>query len=396
MRIRRIVVFLAVVLSLLAVTQVYIALSVSQWLDLIPMDSAIRTGLAGTLLALLLVLNLSIPLRIFLRRSAIRSSKVLQRLILLPGFTWHLTAIWMSVLLVVKDLSLKVIGMIYGNQLVDNHSVIHTCNAVTIGAPLIMAGYGALKTARDYRVEKISLEFSQLPSGLNGFTIVQVSDIHSGIYMSEREMNKILEILNSLNAGIAVLTGDYVDSRASEIAPVAKVFSRIRTEYGTFGCMGNHDLFDNYPVITKAMREQGIRMLDNESVVINADGDKLNLLGVGDRDRRYDLAKFDQALDGVDPDGFKVVLAHRPNLFPEAVKAGIDLQLSGHTHGGQIGIKLGPFSFSPADLVEKYPLGHYEEGKSQLYVNPGVGMVFAPVRFGIRPEITLITLNCKA
>jgi predicted MPP superfamily phosphohydrolase len=395
MRIRKILVFLAVVLSVLAVTQLYVAVSVSRWLDLIPMDSAIHTGLKGTLLALLLVLNLSIPLRIFLRGSAIRSSKVLQRLILLPGFTWHLTAIWMSMLLVAKDLSLKVIGLIYGSQVLENHSVIHACNAVTIGAPLIMAGYGALKTARDYRVERINLEFSQLPSGLNGLTIAQVSDIHSGIYMSEREMNKILEILNSLHAGIAVLTGDYVDSRASEIAPVARVFSQIRTEYGIFGCMGNHDLFDDYPVITKAMREKGIRMLDNESAVIKADGDVLNVLGVGDRDRRYNLARFDQALEGVDPDGFKVVLAHRPNLFPEAVKAGIDLQLSGHTHGGQVGIKLGPFSFSPADFVGKYSLGHYEEGKSQLYVNPGVGMVFAPVRFGIRPEITLITLNCK-
>lgn len=396
MRIRKVFVFLAVVLSVLAVTQTYIAISVSRWLDLFPMDPPVRTALKGALLAVLLVLNLSVPVRIFLRASTIRSSRFVQWLILMPGFTWHLTAIWMSALLVVKDLSLKIVGWIYGSSLAENPSVLHVCNAATIGAPLIMAGYGALKTARDYRVEEINLEFSQLPSGLKGLTIAQISDIHSGIYMSEREMNKILEILNSLHPAIAVLTGDYVDSRASEIGPVARVFSRIRTEYGTFACMGNHDLFDDYPTITKAMRESGIKMLDNESALIKVNGDELNLLGVGDRERRYDLAKFDQALEGVDPDGFKVLLAHRPNLFAEAVNAGIDLQLSGHTHGGQVGLKVGPFTFSPADLVEKYPLGHYQEGKSQLYVNPGVGMVFAPVRLSVRPEITLITLTSKS
>lgn len=392
MRAFRILIFLCTVLTVLALAQGYIGVTVYAWLLQMPLSPVARHLTEWSLLALLIFLNLAIPIRMFFR-AELRKSPFLRRVVLFPGFTWLLTSLWMSMLLAVKDVFLWVLSVLPARSLAENPAILHTCNAAAIGTPLIMAGYGALKTARDYKIERINIEFENLPSGLKGFTVAQISDIHSGMYMSEREMNKILELVNALNPNLAVLTGDYVDTRAAEIGPVARVFSKIRSDYGVFACMGNHDLFDDYSKISAAMKESGITMLENSNRTLKVNGEDLNLLGVGDRDRHYDLVRLDRAIENLDPDGFKILLAHRPNMFSEASAAGIDLQLSGHTHGGQVGIKLGPIFLNPVSLVEKYTRGHYRSGKSHLYVNPGVGMVFAPVRISVQPEITLITLS---
>ena len=209
--------------------------------------------------------------------------------------------------------------------------------------------------------------------------------------MNENEMISIREIMDSQHPQVAVMTGDFVDTSAREIEPVARVFSKLKTDYGIFGCMGNHDVFDNYKIVSAAMKDSGIVMLENGNKTLRVDGEDLNLLGVNDSR----LADLPTAINGIDPDGFKVLIAHRPEFFPESFRNGIDLQLSGHTHGGQLGLNFFGISLSPMQIFHKYIYGLYKEGKSFLYVNPGVGMVFAPIRIGIRPEITLITLRAS-
>src|SRR5262249_988361 len=160
-----------------------------------------------------------------------------------------------------------------------------------------ITGYGALKTARDYRIEEVEIASDRLPEAFDGFTIAQISDIHSGIYMSEREMRKIRDLINSLHPQMAALTGDFVDELAKEVEPVARVFSQIKSDFGTFACMGNHDLFDNYSRLSAAMKESGIALLENENRVLQASGEHLTVLGVADRGRTYRSRTAEQMME---------------------------------------------------------------------------------------------------
>jgi predicted MPP superfamily phosphohydrolase len=380
----------AVVVLLLALMQVYIYRNISEWLDTFAFSARNRVLLNRALIGLMIYLNLAIPVRVFIRAFTGRDFYILKYLFVFPGATWFIAMMMMFFLFLMKDMTVWMMNLIQQDPVdLGRRAFLKTAGAVSVGAPLILTGYGALKTARDYTIERVTLDLPDLPSGLNGFTIAQVSDIHSGIYMTEQEMQKILEIVNSLHPQMAALTGDFVDSRAEEIAPVARVFSRIKTDYGVFGCMGNHDVFDNYAALSSAMKKSGILMLDNDNRVLRVNGEELNVLGVADS--RF--ARLERAMQGIDPDAFKILLAHRPSFFPHAKQAGIDLQLSGHTHGGQIALDLAGIRVNLATLFHEYAQGLYGEGKSNLYVNSGVGMVFAPVRISVPPEITLITLQ---
>jgi len=384
--------FFFTILGFLALVQIYVARSVHLWLLALNLNTPVRWLIETALLLILVYLDLSIPIRVVSFGKTKRQKKSLMRYLVVPGFTWLVTSIVMAFSLAVKDLFLLIAGWITP----ATESFVVAADTVALAAPLVLTGYGALRTARDYDVKKVELKFPNLPSGFDGFTIAQISDIHSGIHMDEKEMRSILEMINAHHPQALALTGDYVDARASEIGPVAKVFSEARTDYGIFGCMGNHDLFDNYSVIASAMNNAGIVMLDNAHRTIRVSGDEITILGVGDAGRRYDLSNLEAARTGIDPESFQVLLVHRPSYFPRAAAAGIPLQLSGHTHGGQVGLKLGPISINPVHLFEKYAQGHYQDGKSNLYVNPGVGMVLAPIRLSVRPEITLITLRKAA
>lgn len=383
------IIFSLIVVALLSM-QVYIYRSVGEWLLTFSLSATQRVIVQRILMAVMVYLNLAIPVRIFIRTFTGRDFSILKYLFVFPGATWFIAMTMMFLLFVLKDAAMWVMNLIQ-NQPVDQgrRAFLQTAGAISVGVPLALTGYGALKTARDYRIERVTIPFPGLPSGLDGFTIAQLSDIHAGIYMTEKEMQKILEMVNPLHPQMVALTGDFVDSRAEEIGPVAKVFSQLKTDYGTFGCMGNHDVFDNYSVLSKTMKESGITMLDNGNRILRVNGDELSVLGVADG--RF--AQLDPAMKGIDPDSFKILLAHRPSFFEHAKTAKINLQVSGHTHGGQIALNLFGIPLNPVHLFHKYAQGLYQEGKSNLYVNSGVGMVFAPVRLSVPPEITLITLK---
>jgi predicted MPP superfamily phosphohydrolase len=378
------------ILTLLILMQIYVARGVHFWLLSLPISSLQRIWIERALLVLLFYFNLSIPARFVIRKFIHHDLAWLKSWLIFPGTTWFITLIMMFSLFLMKDIA----GWIFSSFKYDGidasrRAFLQTAGAFSLGAPLILTGYGALKTARDYKVKRVEIPFKNLPQSFDGFTIAQISDIHSGTFMNEDEMIAIREIMDSQHPQIAVMTGDFVDTSSREIEPVARVFSKIKTDYGIFGCMGNHDLFDNYKVVSAAMKDSGIEMLENGNKSLRVNGDNLNLLGVNDGR----LANLDKTLNGVDPDGFKVLLAHRPEFFPQSFKDGIDLQLSGHTHGGQLGLNFFGIPLSPMQIFHKYIYGLYKEANSYLYVNPGVGMVFAPIRIGVRPEITLITLR---
>ncbi len=260
---------------------------------------------------------------------------------------------------------------------------------VTVGTPLV----SAIASPRDYRISRIPLSFPNLPSGLHGLTIAQLSDIHSGIYMTEEHMMEIVELTNALHPQAIALTGDFVDNSDIQIPSVQAAMKELKADYGKFGCLGNHDHFATAEKVSDALKQVNVQMLDNAHRTITVNGERLSFIGVDDAGLGSgNFARLDDAVRGLDPETFRILLSHRPPFFAEAKRAGMDLTLAGHTHGGQVGIEFWGVNLNPAYLFTKYVRGLFEEEGKQMYVNVGVGMVAVPIRI-VRPEITLFTLK---
>lgn len=248
-------------------------------------------------------------------------------------------------------------------------------------------------TARDYQLRQIPLEFQNLPPGLDGLKVAQISDLHAGLYMTEHDMREIFELTNSLGADLIVMTGDFVDTADSQIEPLYKALAGLKADFGIFGCLGNHDHFATAEKVSAAIRRRGIILLNNAHTIAPINGEELAIIGIDDAGRgSANFARMDQALHGVSPNSFKMMLTHRPDVWDECRSLGMDLTLAGHTHGGQVGFQLGPLNLNPVYLVHKYAMGHYEKDGKHLYVNVGVGMVGVPIRM-VKPEIALFTLR---
>jgi predicted MPP superfamily phosphohydrolase len=261
--------------------------------------------------------------------------------------------------------------------------------AVIGGAPLL----GAVTTARDYQLNRVPLMFPDLPSEFEGFTIAQISDIHSGVFMTEQNMREIFELANGLFPNLTVITGDLVDNADSQISSLYRAIEPLKSDNGVYGCLGNHDHYATADKVVAAMEQRDITMLNNAHRTLTIDGVHLSLIGIDDAGKGgRNYARLDEALLGVDPESLKILLSHRPDVFPEAKANGVDLMLSGHTHGGQIGFEILGVDFNPVYLIHKYARGLYQEQGKYVYVNVGVGMVGAPIRL-VRPEISLFTLH---
>jgi len=192
----------------------------------------------------------------------------------------------------------------------------------------------ALDEANTLTVEEVPIELERLPAKLNGFRVVHLSDIHHSRFTSLEHISRAVDIANKLKPDVVFLTGDYVSHDADYIAPVAEVLGKLESEFGTYACLGNHDHWTDADLVTHMLRGEGINLLINEGLRFEARDASFWLAGVDD----YMAGKTDvaAALHGSFPDEMKLLLAHNPVIFRQAVRADIDLTLSGHTHGGQI------------------------------------------------------------
>jgi predicted MPP superfamily phosphohydrolase len=239
-----------------------------------------------------------------------------------------------------------------------------------------------------------SFEIERWPAALDGFRIAQISDIHIGPILDRRFAAELTRRVNALAPDLVAVTGDLVDGSARLLADEVAPFRELRGRFGVFFVTGNHDHYSNAESWAGVVRGLGIRVLRNERVEIGAPGASFDLVGVDDHhahfagDGREDL---DAALAGRDPERAAVLLAHDPATFERAQRAGIDLQLSGHTHGGQIW----PFRWL-VRLATRYVAGRYRAGRAQLYVSRGTGFWGPPLRLFAPAEITEITVRCKS
>jgi hypothetical protein len=254
-----------------------------------------------------------------------------------------------------------------------------------------MLGWGSVVGRHEFQVEEVVVRLPGLPKALDGYTIAQVSDIHAGLFVGERELEEGFSRVRALKPDLVVATGDLLDFDARFAPWLARKLYEVRGRDGVFAVLGNHDYYADFMQVVPAMRAAGVDMLINDGRTIRPnDGGGFALLGVDDLWATR-LGGFGPSLGNaismVKPDAARVLLAHQPNFFPTA-RGKVGLQLSGHTHGGQINP-----GFRPADvLMMRYIAGRYEDQGSTLWVNRGFGVAGPPSRIGAPPEVTKIVL----
>lgn len=261
---------------------------------------------------------------------------------------------------------------------------------VVLAATTSTLGYGAIKGRFDYRVEELVVRIPGLPRALDGYTLAQVSDLHVGNFVQARELDLGLSLVKGLKPDLIVVTGDLVDFDPTFVPAMVTALSKLSARDGVAAILGNHDYYAGAPAIEAALRAAGIDLLKNDGRVIRAgDGGGFALLGADDLwSARYGGAgpRLDRALSAVPRELPRVLLSHQPASVD--IWAGqVALQLSGHTHGGQVNP-----GFRPADFLMRYVAGRYEVSGTTLYVNRGFGVVGPPARVGAPPEITKVVL----
>ena len=267
------------------------------------------------------------------------------------------------------------------------------------GAAAVMSLGGARQAYGDPEITRLALSFTDLPPGLDGLRIAQLSDLHAGPLVGADTLRRWRELTEREQPELLLFTGDMVDSLPEELEPFLEAFRGFRTPLGRFAVLGNHDFFDDPRPIWRDLEAEGIRCLENASALIRRKGDTLALLGLQDPMARN--GKFARMVFGPGPrpadaardlpaDAFRICMNHRPSEWEQALAAGARLTLSGHTHGGQINPIPG---FCSARMLGPRTQGLYREGADLLYVSRGLGVVGLPLRIGARPEIVILTLK---
>jgi predicted MPP superfamily phosphohydrolase len=295
---------------------------------------------------------------------------------------------------------------------------VQTSTAVAAAAPFLAAGYGFSVERFRYEIREVDLAIAGLPASLAGLRIAQLSDLHISSYMSAAGIKRAVDMANELGADLAVVTGDFLTRRGDPLEACIAELARLRARLGVWGCNGNHEIYANAEAAAERLfARHGMALLRQQSVELVHNAQPFNLIGVDYQRQLVGRPRGPVKLDVIQPlvrrDVPNILLSHNPNTFPSAAELGIELMLTGHTHGGQVRVEILDHHFSPAEFLTPYVAGMYarparasaslrdaeawgaapKAPASVVYVNRGLGTIGAPVRLGVRPEISLHTLR---
>ncbi|MFT5432538.1 MAG: putative MPP superfamily phosphohydrolase [Myxococcota bacterium] len=306
------------------------------------------------------------------------------RVLTVPPSLWMGPAFLIVSLLAISDVLLL---------LVDSDVDLARSRAlVVVILVIILSARGFFNGLRLPQIKRVEIPLDGWPKALDGYGIAQLSDIHIGPIRGAGFAAQLTEATNALGADLIVITGDLVDGPVKHVGPMVEPFANLTATDGVFFVTGNHDMYSGPVNWMARVRELGIRVLTNEHVLLR--DDTFALAGVHDHQGRLmDIALAEDvsaAIDGVSENTPVVLLAHDPSTFKTAHKHPISLQISGHTHDGQIW----PFKYA-VRLVVPWVAGLYRVGNSALYVSRGTGFWGPPMRLGAPAEITLLTLRAK-
>lgn len=307
-----------------------------------------------------------------------------------------------------------------------------TATAAAGAAPFLGVMYGYAAERLRYQVSRVEIPIANLPAPLDGMKIVQLSDIHLSGYMSPESVRRAVDMANNLGADLAVVTGDLITGSHDSIHDCIEQIRHLRAPLGVWGCNGNHEVYARMEDLAQILYAQaGMTLLRQEAKQLVFKGASFNLLGVDYQRERTPTGRRMQMLTEIEPlvrrDMPNILLSHNPNSYNRAAELGIELSLAGHTHGGQVQVEILDHRLSPARFITDYIAGLYSHpilreprevfphrqslgssaasisisermdaaarASSLLYVNRGLGTVGAPVRLGVPPEITLLTLR---
>lgn len=282
---------------------------------------------------------------------------------------------------------------------------------IAAGSALFGSLIYGLSNKYNYKVKRIKLTYDNLPPGFKGLKIVHFSDVHSGSFMNKRAVMHGVEKIVAEKGDLVIFSGDLVNDRATEMKDYMDIFNKIKAPMGVYSTFGNHDYGDysrwpyegvtkeqNLKDLEKVHAELGWRLLMDEHVELEKNGDKIALIGIQNWSAKARFPKYGnmkKAYSGSEKYPFKILISHDPSHWDAQVRpeyGDVDLMLSGHTHGMQFGVEIPGFKWSPVQYIYKEWDGLYEEGKQKLYVNPGFGFIGYPGRVGILAEITVIEL----
>jgi len=260
---------------------------------------------------------------------------------------------------------------------------------------LALSGWGVWSAIRPVEVKRVPIRLKKLPESLNGLRIVQLTDMHVGLTIGRDFVDDVVRKVNALEPDIVAITGDLIDGSVEELGHAVAPLAEIRAKLGTYFVTGNHEYYSGADSWLTFLREMGIRVLRNEHVELTKDGEAFHVAGVDDWTAHQfgngHGANMARAMEGRDSSKPVVLLAHQPVQFDEAQAHGVDLQISGHTHGGQI------FPFGVLTrMVQPFVSGLHRRGDSQIYVSSGTGYWGPPMRIAAPAEITLIELDRDA
>jgi len=299
-----------------------------------------------------------------------------------------------------------------GDFLPDRRKFISQLALAVSAVPFVGILHGVLIGKYRYRVISHTLEFDDLPEEFDGFSITQISDIHSGSFDNKKKIEYGIDLINEQGSDVILFTGDLVNNTSKEMEPWIESFKKLEAPMGKYSILGNHDYGDymswpnpeakmaNMERLYEIQEELGFRLLRNESIQLQKPNASIDLIGVENWGKGFvQHGDLEKAAENLSDDSFKILMSHDPSHFDEQVKSFskfIHLTLSGHTHGMQFGIEIpGILKWSPVSF--RYPkwAGLYEELGRYLHVNRGFGFLAFPGRVGIWPEITVLKLKKK-
>src|SRR5579862_745504 len=245
------------------------------------------------------------------------------------------------------------------------------------------------RSGNRFSVNEERIWLDALPNAFHGLRIVQISDIHHGLFLPEEWLSEAVRQANRLNPDIIALTGDFVTYSRRNIGPAAELLGRLRARYGVYAVLGNHDFRVDADAITQALRRQHIDVLRNRHIALWFGGESVYLAGVDDYGYGADLRR---AMRGVPPEAAAILLAHNPRVIHLASRHNVSLVLSGHTHGGQVNLPLLGTVYGRSPERLRYKIGWDRMGATQIYVSRGIGTIVLPWRLRCPAEITHLEL----
>jgi predicted MPP superfamily phosphohydrolase len=377
-----------------------------------------KTSILVTYIAITLLWFLSIAMFPVLR--TMDMSKAMRNFLVSFSMGILITKILIAIILLIDDLrrgTTHLLSLFYNKETMPlvlekgmSRSEFINKFALLFGGTIFGTMLYGMSNRYNYTIKNISLSFANLPKAFKGMKIVQISDIHSGSLSDLTAVEKGIEKINAINADAIFFTGDLVNNKSDEAEDFIPIFSKLKAKHGVFSILGNHDYGDyveweskahkkaNLERLKEIHKENGWRLLLDEHIVLEQEGEKIALIGVENtsfKNRFQTYGSLEKAYKGSEIHPFKILLSHDPSHWDGEINSkykDIDLTLSGHTHGFQFGIDIPWLKWSPVQYVYKQWAGLYQKDNQHLYVNRGFGFLGYPGRVGIMPEITVIEL----